>query len=195
MIDINDVADFYTYFYSKKYGSEKYRLQYTDWSLKIAKYFIGLFNTHYTNPDRRMLWNYCVFQFDNREGQKIVGANGDGKILFNMIFEEKPFFCFYSRDINFDYIFYKSEILKKYKLKFNDVPDKNAIKVNKGFDYEEILKEKFKKEGLMLLNCLEFTTLYKPDSQLCTECKDQKQCKIILNDNFPDLYKARIEKQ
>ncbi len=171
-INVDDVADFYTYFYSKKYKNKKYKLEYTDWSLSIVKKFIKNFELEFQHPDRWMLWCYCVFQFEYRETQNIAPnpINPEGRILLNMIFDEKPFYNFCARDINFDWKFKGSDYLKLYKFNFNDVPERKTVKVNEVYDYEEILKLKFKNDDTVLVSCIEFTTLYKPDSKICIDC-------------------------
>ncbi len=192
-INLDDIADFYSYFYSKIYGNPKYRLNYSDWQLNIATSFLKLLKSHYTNPDRRFLWNYCVHMFEIRCSQDIKGHHEDGRIQINMIFSESDFFSFYNRDVKFDFKFVDSDFLKQNKLKFSEVSERKVIKVANGFDYEEKLKAKFKAEDQLLSSCIEFTSLYKPDSQICDECQYKNDCKTILKDNFPELFKARIK--
>jgi len=191
-ISLDDVADFYSYFYSKKYKNQKYKLRYTEWSLKIATKFLELFTSHFESPDRRLLWNYCVFQFNLRWDQELKGHNGDGRIHFNVIFSEKDFFNFYERNTKHDWQFTDAEIIKKYNLKFNDISESSIIRVDSEYDYEEKLKKKFKEENTLLTSCLDFTTLYKPDSKICNDCEFKNDCIVILKDNFPQLHKARI---
>jgi len=189
----NDVAEHYTYFYSQKYKSPDYELKYSDKSLKVSEKFLSLFIDLMPHADTTNLWNYCMWQFDRWEDVDFKNQYSD-RIQFDWIFGVKAFDLFCTRDKKMDWIFKDSKKLKKYNFNRDHIRQKALLRVSEGFDYEEVLKQSYLNTETGLADCIDNDIFWKPDSNICAQCKYIKQCITILKDNYPKIYSLRKKK-
>jgi len=78
-----------------------------------------------------------------------------------------------------------SEEKEKRNTRFLDI----CLKVS---NTEETEKSRFHGSQKGYQWCINFTTLYKPTSELCVNCVSKDKCKELLKENFPKIFEVRI---
>lgn len=189
-------------------GEKQYKFNYTEnSSLYNFANFIKENKAHYLNID--WLFEYFNYQFTHwnffKEKKEESGASC--LVQLHWILGKKALKRFNEKTSKDSY-FYHSSFFPKFKIKKDDLinvlESKNLIEVKE--EYEEDNKviqnklnkneEQYKKikyntlEGFNL--CINFTTLFRFDSELCQKCKYKKSCKKILKKNYPRMYQKRI---
>lgn len=188
----------YELFYKKLYGNEKYIFNPTEKMHNCIFNFIELIDKKYkiTTLNIDFYIYYFLFQFDywlgiNAEGKYNVSTFSD-RINITYILGQKAFERWINRNSNFDYKMYQSTFAHKYNI--------SIINIKKHFienEYpilnqaEEIEKRRFYNTDRSLNHCLEKTTLYNHRSRLCIMCINKKDCKILLANNYINIYKSR----
>ena len=141
---------------------------------------------------------YLVFAFGKYVGRKGY-YGGKNCFTFSWIISVKLLKEFIKHDSK---VIWKNERHLKEK-----VVIKRVIKTRKDFKNEIVQKIKFMKnvsffeeqEKRKFFNtikgyywCIDFTTLYNNNSDICSECKFKERCISLLKANYTNLYKTRF---
>lgn len=189
MILQKDLLQGFNYFFSKKYSQIQSN---TDLSIKIGDKFLLLVDKKWKLPTIGYNWlfSYLTFQFEYWEGCDIQSYNK--KINFSFIFGEKAFQRYLDRDQEFDYQFeIDNDLLNKYNIRL-----KEFLSFFQSQEQLNFYQNPHRLIGLNSLqgfnNCIQFTTLYDPLDSSCIKCNSKHECKLLLQKNFPEIYKSRI---
>lgn len=185
----------YQLFYSRVYGNSSYVFKPTERMEKMILKFLSMVDNKYKleTIGVNFIVSYFTFQFNYWDGLEL--NNYSKRIDLSFIIGEKAFDRWVNRNQNFDWTISESKFLKKNKISISQI--KNFFKesdynvVNK---FEEIEKKRFFATDKGFLNCIEKTTLYNNKSGLCLSCNFKDDCKKLLSNNYPVLYKNRIKK-
>jgi hypothetical protein len=151
-----------------------------------------------------LLIRYFQHQFSRYVGvrpPKHRRTHGRNTILIHWLIGKKAFEDWNEREVNKNWLV-RLRVNKEFTLKLHKA---FAVQIHKAkvedtenfitsIDRtEENVKLKFynKPEGLTW--CTTITTLFKPVSELCCNCIHKEYCKIILRNEFPNIYKKRLE--
>ena len=190
-------------------GSKQYTFNYTEnSSLYNFANFIKENKAHYLTID--WLFDYFNYQFSYWNFIKEEKEKNGGLYLIQLhwILGKKALKRFDSRS-NKDSYFYHSNFFPKFQIKKEDIVEaldkKGLVEIKDDSEEEdksELLNELNKKEeqykklkygtieGFNI--CLNFTTLFRFDSELCQKCKYKTNCKKTLKVNYPKLHQKRI---
>lgn len=140
-------------------------------------------------------FDYWIWRIDNGKeyyqyGYKsikfnwVVGQEARKKFLKqeDTIYKHK-----HTRSIN------KAEVTMLHKLKEYSPENLKALKEVFLHDKSTSERERFYNTNEGLINCLAQTTLYNPDLGICLRCNNRMLCRDLLKENYPKLYKNRIE--
>lgn len=193
MVDHYSVVHYlYELFYKKKYGNEKYLFKPTSAYLKLIDKFLSKLDKKY-NIDSigvNFLLNYFIFQFEYWDNLTI--STFSERINLQMILGDKALDRFYNRNSNFDYKFYESKFIIKNDISLSKIKDHFKEQENNlTIKFEEKEKKRFHGTDRGFLNCIEKTTLFNHFSSLCVVCKFKVDCKILLNNNYKNIYIQR----
>lgn len=206
------LKEFYMFYISKidkNYSKSDKRyitLNYTE-TTSVYNFSKYLKEKHSEYNNLNWIFDYFNYQFtywDWWQTQK--EKNGESvKIMANWVLGQKALKRFWSKTQK-DTYFYHSSFFVKYKIQKKDLFDlleqknlfsddvvEDEVKIlNPLNSQEEEVKKKYLNTKNGLINCIEFTTLFKFTSPICEECIWKEKCKIILKTNFNDLYNKRL---
>lgn len=189
MINFNDVIDYYSYFYRKKY-SKKDTVKLNKATVSVVNKFISeLDNLYNINCiGQSFLFRYFLFQFMSLESMNISSLNK--KIRLNMIVGKPAIKRYIERDKEFDWLLdTKNDYVIKYSIRKYDLfKDKNKEYHN---NYEEQIKRLFYNTAKGLLFCTTNTTMYNKHHSCCLTCNNRKECKELQKVNYPKIYDRR----
>lgn len=177
------------YFYYKKYNTN-YSI--TPTTTKINNSFFQKIDSKWNihSLGINWLWRYLLFQFLYWEDCEIVSFNS--KINFSFIFGEKALQRWVNRDQEFDF---QLEIGRKLKysisfLEFTSLVETNNEEKN---SYNSPIRLRNLNTTTGFSDCLLFTTLYDPKDSSCIRCSFKRECKKLLELNYPEIYKSRVK--
>lgn len=157
--------------------------------------FIKFLNKNYNQQvDMNFLIDYFKFQFSHYAGT-VNSKYGRNSIMIHWIIGPKAIKRWKERDVRKKYIV-KIKLKKEVEINLKNVfkINNNNDKIfNKIYDYEERDKERFFNEDIAFNYCLMLTTLFNPKSKFCSGCRFKENCKKVLRENHPNIYKNRID--
>lgn len=163
--------------------------------LLICKFCKWLYKTYSIHQiTETLLIDYFEFQFARYSG--VQTPKGKNNIMLNWIVGPKAIQAWVTRNVKKRYLV-RWRCNKDFKLTLSQA-FKKTVTVNvilfteQVNQYEEREKQRFynKKQGY--LYCAAMTTLYTPNSNLCTACDFKIACIERLACTYPQLYKKRI---
>lgn len=199
-------------FYSSKIDNyvvnnnqKQYKFNYTEnSSLYNFSNFLKNDKEYYLNID--WLFSYFNYQFtywDYIKEQKKL--NGEICLIqLHWILGQKALKRFKNKTQKDSY-FYHTKFLQKYKIKKENLieylENKKLLSIEdneekKVFNELNIKEEKLKLKSFNTIEgfyiCLNYTSLYKFNSDVCIKCKYRKECKDYLKRNYFKLYQKRL---
>lgn len=206
IIGIDSVIKTYTYFYSHKYNSPKYKFKPTSQAIVKIHQFLAILDKEYSLPciGKVFLTNYFLFQFQRTKDQvfnrfasrnQSGGVKVGGRIQIYDIIGKKAFKYWKERDIDYDWILQNSNLTREWNINLNDVHElieyKQSIEASAILKSEEIEKRRFYNTVRGLIVCLERTSLFNSKSKACVFCYNKRFCKTVLKQNYPRIYQER----
>jgi hypothetical protein len=188
MIILADVVEYYQYFYSKRFESEKYKFKPSEKGLKSIATFLNLMKVHYPTMGRRFLWRYFIFQFLYWEDLTLEAFYG--KFRIELVVGQKAFKRWQERNKDFDGQIDSNDLKANYGIRMQDLIS-NIESVPIHYPAEEGVKLAYHNTEKGFVTCIAFTTLFDSDQEACRQCKFNKDCKNILKQNYPHLYEIR----
>lgn len=186
------IVDLYELFYRKFTGKKKFKLDLNKKKQeKIIDNFISKLDENYSIASIGIdfLVRYFLFQFyywknknikRNIQIEWVIGKKALDRFLYNGFNEKFEYFINKENTIDFSPIYHKFA-KQNYQPNFNEESKRERVEKLRFFNTEK-----------GLVNCLENTSLYNPDSDLCIQCKFQEDCKKLLKENYFKLYKIRL---
>ena len=199
VINVENVIEFYEYFYRKKYWSSKTSRAYSfldskskAGNMEYAQYFHKVMIDIYGDAmGQNLLYNYFLFQYHRWEG-KILDKRLNSKITpnytANMLLNQKAIDLFVNRNSDFDYTFLNSAIITTYGFKKSDLVKPKVTVVDNYNDPQKAMMLNTE-EGFRL--CIEMTSLYHHGDRSCRVCIYGEECKKLLKVNYPKIYAFR----
>lgn len=191
-------------------GEKTYKFNYTE-NTSLYNFASFLKKTHieYLNID--WLFEYFNYQFtywDFIKNQKIK-ENPNYLINLHWIVGQKALKRYLSKTKK-DTYFYNSVFFPKYEIRKQDLinylnlkkfiiekedtilEEDKIVVINPLNEKEEFLKKKRYNTDEGFFICLNFTTLFKFNSNLCLGCIFKQKCKSVLKQKYPNLYQKRF---
>jgi hypothetical protein len=181
------VAKLYSYFYGK-YFHTTHAVRERDYS--ICKNFINAYSKNHNDiVGFNFLFNYVAFQFNKCYYKKFK------KIFPGYIFGSNAIKDWDNKPATWEYSIKKGFLKSREIIKSNvinevideEIDEERFLEINLN---EEIWKEKTKDEQRLFI-CLQYTTMWHPNSKWCKECKVKKECKINMKKTYPRIHKVR----
>lgn len=143
--------------------------------------------------DANFLITYFVYQVNFLiNGGIEEKKNWNDKIVLTYIISKHAFERWLSRNKDFDFTIRTSPFLKMYKINLLEITNVLGKSEKDGLNRsEEHEKERFHNTLKGLTQCVLTTTLYNHRSKLCVTCNNKDDCKKLLENNYPELYKER----
>ena len=162
--------------------------------------FIGYLKDNYntTQTGENFLIKYFRFQFSRYAGVRT--PKGTNSVMIGWLIGKKAIAAWEARDINKHYVV-NYKINKQFQLSLNtalqslkkvNVTIKTNKFLNDTHEYEEVEKRKYLNTEEGYIYCLQFTTLYNPNSKNCSNCRFSDNCINRLKTNYQQLYNVRI---
>ncbi len=189
MFSYDDIIRYYTYFYKKRFNSFNYKFKPTEKSEKTIQTFIKLIEKKYGMKlvGKNFLWDYFIYGFNYWRDAKLQAFHGQFRI--ELILGKKAFERFNDKEKDDHWVIEKSEIIKLYDFKKSDLVVAQIVPY-KG-DYEVNIKKLYYGTPEGLYQCISNTTMYNHKHLLCIKCPFKDDCKKILKEKLPNIYKQR----
>lgn len=146
------------------------------------------------------VYSYVLFQFgryyDKIKADQIKTPNG--KIAVPIIFGAKPHQVFEDRNVRMDFMLEKSPLILR------EGASKQELRFKKGIDFEErkaaTVGTRGSKDPIKAIaasgekpldTCRDMTDLYDSNDGACIICSAQKECKALLKNLLPEVYKRK----
>lgn len=189
MIGNQDIIIHYEVFYQKKYGNLNYKFKPTPQAEKEIIKFLDFFDKRYKliSLGKDFLFRYFAFQFHRVDGlvlKRFSSKDKAGRIQIYDIIGRKAIQYWLDRNIEYDFIIENSSIIPKQLI----LPQENLHSLSRS---EELEKKRFYNTNRGFLNCIERTSLFNHKSQSCILCQFKSSCKIMLKQNYFNIYKDR----
>ena len=199
MVTASKAIDFYKYFYKKKYALQpNFNLRLSERQTKFFDTFIELIHKAYDKSvGVEFLYTYFLYQFQYwEEALPYVKAERGKNIDASYIVGKKAVQRFIERNTAFDYKIEKSDFAIKYKIVKDDLVKRENLNVHvfivkRGRDTEAPIKMAAFNTYEGFVNCMDFSTLFDPKSDICAGCKFASDCKAVLKKNYPKMYRNR----
>ena len=189
MFTSQDVVDFYTYFYKKRFNSLNYKYKPSEKAEKTINSFIKLVDKHYNLKlvGKNFLWDFFLYGFNYWRDAKLQAFHGQFRI--ELIIGKKAFDRWYQNERDDHWVVEKSEIIRLYGFIKSDLIKPEKI-IYTG-EHEIIIKKLHYNTQLGFFHCLNNTTLYNHKHTCCITCNFKNDCKKLLKENLPQIYKLR----
>lgn len=138
------------------------------------------------------LFKYFAYQFyywhdkDTRFGK--------GRVQLNWIIGQKAYDRY---DINKEehWRSYSTTLYEKFRIKKSELitPTDNNGWVLKSVEHEEGDKMIYHNTSQGLIFCVDYTSMYSPNSNACKTCTNSKDCISIMIGKYPTVYSGRME--
>lgn len=186
------IVDLYELFYKKFTGKKRFKLDLKRKNQeKTIDNFINKLDQNYSIASIGIdfLVRYFLFQFYYWKGKDIkrniqiewiIGKKALERFKVNGFNEKFEYFINKENTIDFSPVYHKFA-QQYYQPNFNEESKKERAEKLRFFNTQD-----------GLANCLENTSLYNPDSDICIECKFKEDCKELLRENYYKLYKMRL---
>ncbi len=196
MTDHNSaIVYIYQTFYKKIYGNEKYVFNPTPAAEKQISKFIKLLDEKYKLEcvGINFMLSYFVFQFSYWANCDVKEkTNWSDKIQLAYIIGDKAFMRWILRDVNFDWTISQASFLRIYKISTQEIESFFKEEKTEMLNIaEEIHKKVLHNTVFGFHRCITTTTLYFHRSTLCINCKFKNDCKILLKNNYSNIYIER----
>jgi hypothetical protein len=188
MILLSDVTEYYQYFYSKRFESQKYKFKPSEKGLRTINTFLDLIKKTYPSMGRKFLWRYFTFQFLYWEDLELEAFFG--KFRIELVVGKKAFQRWLDRNKDFDNQIDSNDLKEKYDIKKSDLINP-IIEAPVHYPYDENAKRMYFGTSKGFATCLQFTTLYDNTHVTCQKCPYADDCKKILLKTYPQLYERR----
>jgi len=184
MLDDSVVIKQYQYLYSKVYGVEKYVFHTSERDKKIIENLLSVFGCGETE-----MLNYLSYVYLTYSTKDLVVLNK--KVQFSWIGKKcYTAYCAVENKEGLNYCI--NQFQSKFKvLKSDLVQDIVALDVIELQQHEENQKKYYPDGAFRLKHCYNNTTLFNPLSPICNSCGQQKDCKLLLRHEYPNIAKKR----
>jgi hypothetical protein len=188
MLKIEHLNLGYEYLYQCLYNDREYNFNPSTKSNSVAETFLLFLTKKKGVYSENYLFRYLQFIFNKytwRDGKTNTQTR---RVLFVQVFGSKAYLEFESRDIQFDYQLEQDTILRRSTIRSFFTVVSNTQK------YNNPIRKRFLNTDSGLVNCLQFTTLYDFRDSSCLVCIHKKECKQILQKNYPKIFRKRYAK-
>lgn len=181
------VYGLYTYFYQKIYGysignapQDRQQAMITNLGKRLSKYY------EISSLGFDFFFEYIMFQWEYW-----LDKRTKRKIALEWLIGKKAIQRWMDRNEHSAY-FVNENIVKAYGIDRDGLRNKYYPGQENADDAEEL--EKTRHQGAArLYHCSQFTTMYNHRSQVCLSCDMKKDCKKLLQEIRPEIYKKRFD--
>lgn len=199
----NFSRELYQYFFQRIYG----RAALTTRDKKSEKYY-DLFITNalerYESIGSDFVWLYITYQFARFEKTGFKPGSYTQQVEVVNVFGQTAFEKFKARRQDLDDLTLKQPYLAKFSITKEDFTNRTQIpftltsrkkvllrQVHNLQSFRSPIKETASRTGVGLEVCAELTDLYNDKDPACQRCHQAKECKLLLQENYPHLYKLK----
>lgn len=199
----NFSRELYQYFFQRIYN----RLALTTRSSESEKYynlFVENAIKRYTSIGSDFVWLYVTYQFGRFEKANFLPNSYSKQIDVVNVFGQTAFVKFTHRRQDLDDLTLKAPYLNRFSISKEDFTNKTQIQFNLTSrkkillrqarviqNYRSPIKESASKTPFALETCQDLTDLYSDKDPSCQRCSQAIQCKALLKNLYPHLYKLK----
>lgn len=190
------VIALYELLYRKTNNYKDYTFVATPKQSAMVDNFIKRLEQYYSHSSitSDILIEYFLYAFAQRHDQKT--RFGQGKVMLNWIIGPKALDRWINRDTSKAHYIATNYFITQYAInryELHQLIDDTTKQrdVTEIINYEENVKSLYHNTPEGQATCIESTTLYNHKSKWCVLCHYKQSCKILLHDNFRNIYVAR----
>lgn len=194
----------FSYFYEKIYKSPcSSSLLDSERTLKAYSAFCKILTTKYDkSANVEYVWSYVLFQFGRYYNaiKENTLKDPSGKITPMMVFGKSAYTVFEDRRVEMDFMLERSPLITVEQISKREFSFRKGIEftnIDKPIEkqlsnfYRDPVKAIASRGEGALETCIDSTDLYNDQDISCQRCIDHKECKEMLKDMYPKIYKER----
>lgn len=181
----------YEFFYKKV-------IHFEDFKFNPSKKDISCLHNFFEEIDKRIgtsslgkKWYFDFVAYQFQFYSQIKYSRSQGRVYFNFIFGKKAIERFFNKRDSWSY--YLQLFFNKYDISFEQVSKVYYKRNLIDSSYEDRVRRSVEGEE-RFSNCIMNTTLFNQFSEVCKSCNINQECKSVLKELYPLIYKQREKK-